>query len=201
MTMKAELSALKPSELSKRAATQGVAQADIDRAVDGDSPKELLIDLMIRHAAATAKSKTKNKKARRSKEDGLSKGQACCVVSCTVLALAAMCGSLCMFSVRRVLRSSRWLAHRTDLHAHFAGRVLQDVRTIGCGRRWHRRLNVPSALRWRRCTGPYIRNLCSRSWRHNTVWANDHSRILCAVVRPLQTTRAGVDPVCGRCRA
>lgn len=116
MAMKAELSALKPSELSKRAAAHGVAQADIDRAVDSDNPKELLVDLIVRHAAATAKLKTK-KKARRSQEGGLSKGQACCAVSCTVLALAAMCGSLCMFSVRVpffVLRAGLFVACTSD---------------------------------------------------------------------------------------
>ncbi len=98
-TMKAELSALKPSELSKRAVAEGVAQADIDKALDSDNTKEQLSDLIVRHAAARDKSK-KRTKARRSKDGELSAGQACCVVFCTVLALAASFGAVCTFSVR-----------------------------------------------------------------------------------------------------
>ena len=101
-TMKAELSALKPSELSKRAAADGVPQAAIDKAVDSDNPKEQLIDLIVRHAAATADAKKPKRKAKasRSKEGDLSLGQACCVIMCTILTLVAICAAACMYSVR-----------------------------------------------------------------------------------------------------
>ena len=101
-TMKAELSALKPSELSKRAAADGVSQAAIDKAVDSDNPKEQLIDLIVHHAAATADAKKPRRKAKasRSKEGDLSLGQACCVILSTILTLVAICAAACMSSVR-----------------------------------------------------------------------------------------------------
>jgi len=49
-----ELSGLKPSELEERALAAGVDEDQIDDAVDGDAPKETLIELIVAAGAATA---------------------------------------------------------------------------------------------------------------------------------------------------
>ena len=49
-----ELSGLKPSDLEERALAAGVDEDQIDDAVDGDTPKETLIELIVAAGAATA---------------------------------------------------------------------------------------------------------------------------------------------------
>jgi hypothetical protein len=137
------------------------------------------------------------------------------VVSCTMLVLVAMLGALCTFSVRvpfsvlprlaRLLRAHGTanalviIAHWTDLgvkNMHLAEHVPRRVRAIGCNRRWDRRRDVPATLRRRRSAGPYNQHFWQHSWRNNTVWANNHSRVFCAMVWALQKACTRVDPVC-----
>ena len=97
--LQAELAELKASELSKRATADGCLQADIDRAVDSDNPKQELPELTLRRAAASAKvdsqQQKKKKKDRKKKEAELTTGQICCMISSTMLVLAATVGLTC----------------------------------------------------------------------------------------------------------
>lgn len=163
--MKAELSGLKPSELSKRASAEGIAQTDIDRAVDSDNPKEQLIDLIVRRVAATAKSK-KTMRARKAKKGEFSAGQACCVVSSTVLVLFAISAGLCMFSVRvpcpaMAVWHTCFQRRVLDLSWHpCAGRVLRCVRDVGDDGGWYTKFDVPATVKRRGCAGACDCELC-----------------------------------------
>ena len=94
--LRAELNALKVSELATLAAAEGADVGRIAAAIDGDKTKFELVELLLR---VRAKAKAATKKAKKANEvPALTARQIGCVLTSTILVLILLCALLCMLT-------------------------------------------------------------------------------------------------------